>query len=417
MVEAKRGQTSPEVNELAKKEGVTRKFLKKEIAAGRIVVLKNVVRDIPVVGVGKGLRVKVNANIGVSETRSNTATEVKKALTAVSYGADTIMDLSIGSKARKTRKAVIKSVKAPLGTVPVYDCRSISEDCVFKAVERHLKDGVDFVTVHCGVTKESVGVLKRNKRMIPVVSRGGGLIAEYILKTGEENPLYENFDYLLELAKKYDATLSLGDGLRPGAIYDATDKAQLKELEILGKLVKRARKASVQTMVEGPGHIPLDGIEKNVALEKKLCSGAPFYVLGPLVTDIGVGYDHIVGAIGGALAAFYGADFLCYVTPSEHMGLPGKDDVRLGVVASKIAAHAADITRGIDIGKDHSMSKARSELNWSVQHKYAIDPSKLERYRLTNENPCSMCDSYCPIKRLRNLSKHGFKTKGRKVPH
>lgn len=401
MLKAKQETNTPEIEQVAKKEGLETSLIRGKIASGRIVIPKNIKHDIPAIGIGEGLRVKVNANIGLSESKSSIAEEVEKARVAVEAGADAVMDLSIGSKTQETRKAIIKAVNVPIGTVPVYESKDMTEDSIFKAIERHLHDGVDFITVHCGVTKESVEALEKQKRTIPMVSRGGSIIAKYIMDTGEENPLYSNYDYLLELAKQYDATLSLGDGMRPGCIKDATDTPQLKELEILGNLVTRAREANVQTMVEGPGHIPLNEIEENVKMQKRLCQGAPFYVLGPLVTDIGVGWDHLVGAIGGAIAAMHGTDFLCYVTPAEHIGLPEKEDVRQGVIASKIAAHVADLTRGIDIHKDHAMSKARANLEWEKQVDYAIDQSKFSCYALKNRTPCSMCDSYCPIKRLK----------------
>jgi phosphomethylpyrimidine synthase len=399
--EAKKGRASDEVGQVAKKERVSSELVRQRVASGRVVIPKNATHRIPAMGIGQGLRVKINANVGLSETRGTVRGEVEKAKIAVEAGADTVMDLSVGKQTRKSRKAILRAVNVPVGTVPIYDSNSMTEDSVFKAIEAHLHDGIDFITVHCGVTKESVLALKKQKRLIPMVSRGGAIIAEYVMDTGNENPLYDNYDYLLELARQYDATLSLGDGMRPGCLHDATDRPQLKELEILGRLVKRARKANVQAMVEGPGHIPLNQIEENIKLEKKLCSGAPFYVLGPLVIDTGVGWDHLVGAIGGALAAMHGADFLCYVTPAEHVGLPNKEDVRQGVIASKIAAHAVDVTRGFDIHKDHAISKARANLDWSRQVEYAIDPSKFSCYALKNRVPCSMCGSYCPIKRLK----------------
>jgi phosphomethylpyrimidine synthase len=401
VLKAKSGKTSREVKKVAEKEGIKPGKLRKNLARGHAVIPKNNGRATEPTGVGKNLRVKVNANVGVSESRGTVKGEVKKALTAVKYGADAVMDLSIGSKSRKTRKAILKAVDVPVGTVPVYDAKEISEDSVFKSVEQHLKDGVDFVTVHCGVTKQSVKAMKKQRRLIPMVSRGGSIIADYIIRTDQENPLYQEYDYLLELASQYDATLSLGDGMRPGCLKDATDRPQIKELEILGELVKRARKAGVQAMVEGPGHIPIHEIQKNVELEKKICDGAPFYVLGPLVIDTGAGHDHITGAIGGAIAAMHGTDFLCYVTPAEHVGLPSEEDVKQGVIASKIAAHAGDVSRGIDVHKDHSISKARADLNWDVQIKHAIDPTKFACYNLKEKTPCSMCDSYCPIKRLK----------------
>lgn len=398
--EARKGNATNELKQIAKKEGIPEKKLMKQVSDGKVVVTKNIKRE-NALAIGQGTRVKINANIGLSETRGTIKGEIEKAQVAVEAGAHAVMDLSIGSKSRDSRKAIIKAIDVPIGTVPVYESKDITADSVFKSVERHLKDGVDFITVHCGVTKESVESLEKQDRLIPMVSRGGSIIAKYIMDTGEENPLYKEYDYLLELAKEYDATLSLGDGMRPGCLKDATDSPQLKELEILGQLVKRARAKDVQSMVEGPGHIPLHEVEKNIKLEKQLCHEAPFYVLGPLVIDTGVGWDHLVSAIGGAVAALHGADFLCYVTPAEHVGLPEKEDVKQGVIASKIAAHAADITRGFDIDQDHAISKARSELEWKKQVDYAIDPSKFSCYKLKNRAPCSMCDSYCPIKRLK----------------
>ena len=278
----------------------------------------------------------------------------------------------------------------------------MTEDQIFNAIEKHAKDGVDFMTVHCGVTQESVERLKRQRRITDVVSRGGAFLMGWILHNESENPLYSNYDYLLELAQKYDFTLSLGDGLRPGSIADATDRPQLQELIILGELVERARNAGVQAMVEGPGHIPLDQIEANIKIQKTTCHDAPFYVLGPLVIDIAPGYDHIVGAIGGALAAYHGADFLCYVTPSEHLALPSPEDVRNGTIASKIAAHAADVAHGIDTHQDLAVARARKELDWGSQFKYTLDPEKAIEYRTKRKSiekdVCSMCGDLCAIK-------------------
>ena len=282
----------------------------------------------------------------------------------------------------------------------------MDEDDLFNGIETHAKDGVDFMTVHCGITRESVEWLKRSKRVTDVVSRGGSFLTAWIIHNERENPLYENYDYLLELAQEYDFTISLGDGLRPGSIHDATDGPQIQELIILGDLVRRAREKDVQAMVEGPGHVPLDQIAANVRVEKTICDGAPFYVLGPLVTDIAPGYDHIVGAIGGAIAAYYGADFLCYVTPSEHLSLPMVEDVKEGLIASKIAAHVADLTRGKGLERDLAMSKARKALDWEAMYKESIDPDKARTYRArgstAEEEGCSMCGDVCAIKILKD---------------
>jgi len=327
------------------------------------------------------------------------------------------MDLSTGGKVEEIHRARREILKfpVPVGSVPIYQAAveactkrkgilDMTEDMMLDTIEKHAKDGIDFMTVHVGMTRETLGVVDRSKRIIKIVSRGGSLIARWMRATGKENPLYKEFDYLLEISKKYNSALSLGDALRPGAINDATDKAQLSELRLLGRLVERARKKGVSVIVEGPGHVPINEIEKNIKLEKTLCKGAPFYVLGPLVTDIAAGHDHIAGAIGGALAAFYGADFLCYVTPAEHLALPDLEDVREGVIASKIAAHAADIARGKKSEKqlDRAMSAARANLEWEKQFSLALDKQKPRRYRAERhpkeESSCTMCGEFCAMK-------------------
>jgi len=350
MTEARRGRATEEMKVVARDEGRPIEQVMRSLAAGRLILPRNVRREnIDVKGIGEGLRTKVNANVGTSPDYANIDEEVEKAKIAVKRGADTVMDLSIGGDIDEVRMKILQAVQVPLGTVPIYQAGigaakrgsviDMSSDDIFNAIRRHAEDGVDFVTVHCGVTKAAIEALRQSGRLMDVVSRGGSFLAAWIIHHGEENPLYKEFDYLLELARKYDLTLSLGDGMRPGCLADASDPAQFQELLTLGELVERAWAKDVQVMVEGPGHLPLDHVEANVKLEKSICKGAPFYVLGPVVTDLAPGYDHLVGAIGGALAAWAGADFLCYVTPSEHLCLPSIEDVKEGVIAAKIAAH------------------------------------------------------------------------------
>jgi len=414
MTEARRGVATNEMKKVARDEDKSIEQIVKALASGRVVIPRNVKREnVEVKGIGEGLRTKINANVGTSPDYASIDDEVEKAKVAVKYGADTVMDLSVGGDIDEVRRRVIRAVSVPIGTVPIYQAGieaagrgsvvDMSSDDIFDAIRKHAEDGVDFVTVHCGVTKAAVDALRRSGRLMDVVSRGGSFLAAWIIHNEKENPLYSEFDYLLELAREFDLTLSLGDGMRPGCLADASDRAQFQELLTLGELVERAWAKDVQVMVEGPGHLPLDHVEANVKLEKTICKGAPFYVLGPIVTDIAPGYDHIVGAIGGALAAWSGADFLCYVTPSEHLCLPTLEDVREGVVASKIAAHVADIVKGIDIGRDEEMAKARKELNWQKQFELAIDPEKAKELRqkrppLLDSKTCSMCSKLCAIK-------------------
>jgi phosphomethylpyrimidine synthase len=403
-----------ELKQIAKEECVEAEKLRRQVLAGHVVVPRNPIHAPKPLGIGEGLRVKINVNLGTSPDHVDLDEELNKVEIALKYGTDTIMDLSIGGDVDLIRRKILAAVDIPVGTVPIYQAGlevarkkngavvDMTEDQIFNAIEDHAKDGVDFMTVHCGVTKESVERLKSQGRITDLVSRGGSFLMAWILHNEAENPLFANYDYLLELAHKYDFTLSLGDGMRPGSIADATDRPQLQELIILGELVERARKASVQAMVEGPGHIPLHQIEANVRIQKTTCRNAPFYVLGPLVTDIAPGYDHIVGAIGGALAAYYGADFLCYVTPSEHLALPTPEDVRDGTIASKIAAHTADLTRGLDLNQDLEMAKARKALDWDTQFKHVLDPEKARAYRQQRSSMvrevCSMCGNLCAIK-------------------
>jgi len=418
MKRARLGLTE-EIKIVALNEGVDPEVVRRRVADGRVVIPWNPVHSPAPCGIGEGLTTKVNVNIGTSRDIADMEAELAKARMAVEYGTDALMDLSTGGDIDAVRKALIKEVSVPIGTVPIYQTGlkaaresavvDMDEDDIFRGIVQHAKDGVDFMTVHCGITKESVEHLKKSKRVTDVVSRGGSFLVAWILHNGKENPLYEDFDYLLELASEYEFTLSLGDGLRPGCIQDATDGPQLQELIILGDLVTRAREKGVQVMVEGPGHVSLDQIEANVRVEKAVCDGAPFYVLGPLVTDIAPGYDHIAGAIGGALAAYHGADFLCYVTPAEHLSLPDVGDVREGLIASKIAAHAADVARGRGRDRDLRMSQARKALDWEGMFKEALDPDKARRYRsrgVTKESDgCSMCGDVCAIKILKEYLK------------
>ncbi|MDI6654937.1 MAG: phosphomethylpyrimidine synthase [Candidatus Hydrothermarchaeota archaeon] len=412
MKQAKSGEITEEVRAIAKKENVAVEKLQRSICAGRTVIPKNVIREnVEPVGIGSGLRVKVNANLGTSPEHADLKEEIEKARVAVECGADTIMDLSTGGDLDKIRKEMLR-IPVPLGSVPIYQAGveaakegklvDMGEEEIFKVIEKQAKDGVDFMTLHVGLTLESLQKLLKQGRLTGIVSRGGSFLATWMLHNERENPLYKNYEHVLDIAEEYDVTLSLGDALRPGSIKDSTDRAQIQELIILGELVEEARKRSVQCMVEGPGHMRMNEIEANVILQKKLCGDAPFYVLGPLVTDIAPGYDHITAAIGGAMAALAGADFLCYVTPAEHLALPSIEDVRQGVIAAKIAAHAADIARGIDLDRDDEMAKARADLNWSKQFKLCLDPKKAMEFRKKRlphtPEVCSMCEEFCAMK-------------------
>ena len=411
---ARKGIVSPQIKHVAEEEGVETDVIMQGLAEGKIIIPANVNHTnlIPC-GIGKGLRTKVNANIGTSSDFCDLNTELMKLQTAIGFGADTVMDLSTGGDISGIRRAIISASTMPVGTVPIYQAGieaienrgaivNMSVDDIFTVIREHAKDGVDFMTVHCGVTRASVARLKKQGRITDVVSRGGAFLIGWMLHNDAENPLYQFYDRLLDLALEYDFALSLGDGLRPGCLADATDRAQIEELIILGELVEHSREIGVQAMVEGPGHLPLDQIATNVQLEKSLCRGAPFYVLGPLVTDIGAGYDHITAAIGGAIAAAAGADFLCYVTPTEHLSLPNVEDVKEGVIASRIAAHAADIVKGIKGAKDwnEQMSRARRALDWETQAKLSLDPELSQQIhsKIPAEGAtCSMCGKYCAM--------------------
>ena len=413
---ARAGRITDEMKRVALAEGVSPEFIRDGIAEGVIIITRNTLReDLEPLGVGRGLRTKVNANIGSSQDVLDPAEELKKLHAAQDAGADAVMDLSTGGDVNAIRRAILKESRIPLGTVPIYqaahDARlkersfvELTADDIFSVIEEQAKEGVDFITVHCGVTRDSVERIKREGRIMGIVSRGGAFTAEWMAYNGKENPLFEEFDRLVEIARVYDMSLSLGDGLRPGALADATDRGQVKELITLGELTDRAVGAGVQVMVEGPGHMPMDQIEANMLLQKRLCHGAPFYVLGPLVTDIAPGYDHITSAIGGAIAAKSGADFLCYVTPSEHLRLPTVEDVKEGVIAARIAAHAGDVAKGVGTGmeRDKAMSRARKALDWDEQIRLSIDPERAGALRKSSapedSDVCTMCGTLCAIK-------------------
>jgi phosphomethylpyrimidine synthase len=411
---ARQGIISSQVKYVAKKENIAEEILQQSIIDGHIVIPANSnhVHLVPC-GIGKGLSIKINANIGTSSDYNTLDKELEKLRVAVEFGADTVMDLSTGGNIKAIRQAIIAASSVPIGTVPIYQVGiaqierqeaivEMSIDALFDVIEQQAREGVDFMTVHCGVTLAALERLRRQHRVTDVVSRGGAFLIGWMIHNEKENPLYENFDRLLEIAHRYDITLSLGDGMRPGSLADATDRAQIEELITLGELVERARAANVQVIIEGPGHLPLDQITANVQLEKSICRGAPFYVLGPLVTDIAAGYDHITGAIGGAIAGISGADFLCYVTPAEHLSLPDVEDVKRGVIASRIAAHAADIVNNVPGARerDKQMALARKRLDWDTQVSLSLDPEKVQtvhnKYK-TEGRACSMCGKYCAM--------------------
>ncbi len=401
------------LKKVAKTEDAGISEIKKGIFAGTIVVPKNNKHKLAKpCAIGKGMTTKVNANLGLSPGNSNIRNEMKKMDAAVKVGADTLMDLSTGPFLWNLRKKLLSDCPLPLGTVPVYELAcdpekgflTLKEDDFVEVVEKQAEEGVDFFTIHAGITLGAISFVSQNPRIINIVSRGGALLAAWMTANGRQNPFLSQFDRILDIAKKYNITLSLGDSLRPGAIADASDRLQMQELLVLGDLQKKAFSRGVQVMIEGPGHMPLDQIESNVKLEKAVCHGAPFYVLGPLVTDAAPGYDHIVSAIGGAIAASHGADFLCYVTPAEHLKLPDIKDVREGVMASKIAAHAADIVKNLPsaIKKDIEISKARARRDWKTQFKLALDPEIPEKVRKGSrpkeKDVCTMCADFCSIK-------------------
>ncbi len=414
---AKKHIITEEMKIVAEKENIDIEQLRILVAEGKIAIPANKNhKSLSPEGVGQGLRTKINVNLGISKDCANIEAELEKVKMALEMKAEAIMDLSNYGKTYDFRKKLIDMSPAMIGTVPMYDVvgfydkelKDITVDEFFDVVEKHAIDGVDFVTIHAGLNRETINTFKRNKRLTNIVSRGGSLLFAWMELNNKENPFYEHFDRLLDICEKYDLTLSLGDACRPGSINDATDACQIKELMILGELALRAWERNVQVIIEGPGHMAINEIEANMLLEKKLCHGAPFYVLGPLVTDIAPGYDHITSAIGGAIAATYGADFLCYVTPAEHLRLPNLEDMKEGIIASKIAAHAADIAKNIKGAKDidYKMSKARQALDWEEMFNLAIDEEKPRRYRRESmpehEDSCTMCGKMCS---MRNMNK------------
>jgi len=419
MQDALRGNITEEMKLVAETEGIDVQKIVRGISEGRIIIPKNVRGKSKPVGIGKGLKTKINANVGSSSELEKVKWEVEKAKVAAKYGADTIMDLSTGPEYAKVMKAIMDSVDIPIGTVPIYEAGitasnnkgavvNMDEDDMFNAIENQAKAGVDFVTVHCGITKDLIAKVQDSNRIMGIVSRGGSFLAAWILQNQEENPLYKNYDYLLEIASEYDVTLSLGDGLRPGCLHDASDVSQIQELVNLGELVVRARNEGVQVMVEGPGHVPINQIQANIEIQKTICKEAPFYVLGPLVTDLAPGYDHITSAIGGAIAAASGADFLCYVTPAEHLAIPNVDDVKEGVIASKIAAEAADIAKGVNGAwqREIEMANARKNFDWQKQFELAFDHEKPQKCRqrkpISEDDMCTMCGEFCALRLVRD---------------
>jgi len=408
------------LKKIADLEGVTSGKLLRGANSGEIAIPYNKIHSpIHPIAIGKGLRTKVNANIGTSKEFCDINHEMEKVDVCLRNKADAIMDLSVGGNLDEIRQAIINASTVPVGTVPIYQAaieaggvEKMTADIIFRVIEKHARSGVDFMTIHCGVTRALVKKMRKKKRITDIVSRGGAFLYKWITEKDRENPLYEEFDRLLEIAKKYDVTLSLGDGMRPGCIADAGDMLQIGELRELGKLARRARKAGIQVIIEGPGHVPLDKIEEQVKLEKKICNGAPFYVLGPLPTDVAPGWDHMTSAIGGSLAAAAGADFLCYVTPSEHLGLPNINDVKNGIIASRIAAHIGDIAKGVKGAADwdNQMAKARKALDWDKQIALSIDPATAAEIRemrkvRENQDTCTMCGEFCAMKLVSEAKK------------
>ncbi len=419
---AKKGIVTDEVRLVAAVEGLSPEQLSEDIAAGVSVIPINRNHKITPIGIGKMMRTKINANIGTSRDKISIEDEMEKLEVLVKYGADAVMDLSTGGPIKELRNMMLKKSPIAVGTVPIYEAAvkaaaqkgsiaKMTADDLFAVIEEHAAEGVDFITVHSGLTMRAVERLKNEGRILDIVSRGGSFLLEWMIYNEKDNPLYEQYDRLLEIALKYDMTLSLGDGMRPGCLADATDRTQIEELLTLGELRDRSIESNVQVIIEGPGHVPLNQVELNVRLEKEICKGAPFYVLGPLVTDIGMGYDHITAAIGGAVAGAAGADFLCYVTPSEHIRLPNIDDVKEGVIVSKLAAHAADIAKGIKgaMDIDIKMAKCRKALDWNGQIALSLNPDKVREWRAevppTESEVCSMCGEFCAIRTVERALK------------
>ena len=412
--DAKKGILTDEMKHVAEIENVSQDFILKSVAEGTIVIPSNVNRDIEASGIGAGLRTKVNATVGTSTDIVNFDEEVQKAQIAIDHGADCLMELSIGGDLDVIRRRVLDMSPLPVGSVPVYQAAIetirdegsviyMDEDKLFNTIEKQAKDGIDFMAVHSSINIETLTRLKRQGRVTGLVSRGGSFMSGWIVENEKENPLYENFDYVLEIAKEHDVVLSLANGMRAGSIADSTDRAQIQELIILGELIDRSREAGVQCMIEGPGHIPINEIPTNVMIQKKMCSNAPFYMLGPIVCDVAPGYDHIVSAIGAASSAKAGADFICYVTPAEHLALPSPEDVKEGVIATKIGAYAGDLASGqIDGSQDLAMAEARKKLDWEAQYECAMFPdvarAKRDQRPPEDEDACTMCGNFCAVK-------------------
>jgi len=414
--QARTGRITEAMKIVAEKEGLRPDVVREEVAAGRLVIPANRIhleRNLVPAGIGRAVSTKINANIGCSSVRSDLGEELEKLKAALEVGADAIMDLSTGGDLDAVRTALLADCPVPFGTVPIYEVivgrnvEDITPDTILKVIEKQAAQGVDFFTIHAGLLREHLNLL--SSRVCGIVSRGGALLAKWMLYHNRQNPLYEMFDDLCELMRRYDVCFSLGDGLRPGCGADATDAAQLAELRTLGELTQRAWEHGCQVMVEGPGHVPFDQIQYNMELQQEICKGAPFYVLGPLVTDVAPGYDHITSAIGGAVAAANGADFLCYVTPAEHLRLPDLDDMKEGIIASRIAAHAADIAKGLPGARDwdNAMSAARAEVDFPRMIELAMDPEKARRYRDSSkpehEDTCTMCGKMCPMKNMKKI--------------
>lgn len=417
---ARKGIITKEMQAVAQKERRSAEELRAQMASGKVIIPANKNhKSLDAEGVGEGLRTKINVNLGISKDCCSFELEMEKVKKALELKAEAIMDLSSFGKTREFRRQLIDMSTAMIGTVPVYDAvgfydkdlAGITAEEFLDVVEKHAQDGVDFMTIHAGINRETAKRFKQNRRLTNIVSRGGSLIFAWMELTGNENPFYEHYDKVLEIFEKYDVTISLGDACRPGSIHDATDASQIEELIVLGELTKRAWEKNVQVMIEGPGHMALNEIAANMVLEKRLCHGAPFYVLGPLVTDVAPGYDHITSAIGGAIAAANGADFLCYVTPAEHLRLPDMEDMKEGIIASKIAAHAADIAKGIQGARDwdNQMSEARQNLDWERMFELAIDGEKARRYRESSipehEDSCTMCGKMCAMRNMNKIMK------------
>lgn len=422
---ARQGCITHEMKIVAKQEGLDVEVLRELIALGQVVIPCNKLHtSIAPQGIGKRLRTKINVNLGTSKDVTDYDSEIEKVQRAIALGAEAIMDLSTHGDTRIFRRKLIETSPVMIGTVPIYDSvihhkkdlGNLTAQDFLDTIRLHAEDGVDFITIHSGITRKTIDQIKHHKRKLNIVSRGGSLVFAWMSMTGQENPFYEYFDEILAICKEYDVTISLGDACRPGCLADATDVCQIEELVRLGELAKRAKEFGVQAMIEGPGHVPLNQVQANMELQDSICSGAPFYVLGPLVTDIAPGYDHITAAIGGAVAGMHGASFLCYVTPAEHLALPNADDVKQGIIAFKIAAHAADIARGIPNARniDDRMAEARQKLDWEAQYACALDPDTARAIRDSrapeddHSDTCSMCGKFCAVRSMNKALKEEY---------